>query len=360
MTFEIETENASTTADSEHRTRILYDATIQFCARQGRDRVSGADQYKKLFYTFIDDIDTKTKKLISSHLARNRNTPRSIAYYMAMETIDIAAPFLLISQVFWERDLLQLANKLGSSHLLILARRSDITPLIAGVLIARDDKLINQVLSKNPTLRLYENAKEMRSDQPMNTGDGATIESTVTPKTESPAGELLKLAQLAGKGKNTNQAITHGHQHSIGDRLLKHAKSSDRSLVAREIAEHIGMEVEPVEKIIMHENCQSLVVFLKGMELTQKEAWQLLVMLNNSVAQNISQLNHYLEQFDRFTTSQCRDIMRNLGARNLSDTQDYQSQMPDETALNNAIAVRRRQIVKSQAPIMFGKQRQSA
>ncbi len=360
MTFKLETKNASTTADSEHRSRILYDATIQFCARQGRDRISGAEQYKKLFNTLIDGIDVKTKKLISSHLARNCNTPRSIAYYLAMEPIDIAAPFLLISKVFWERDLLQLADKLGSSQLLILARRSDITPLVAGVLIARDDKLINQVLSKNPTLRLHEHATEMRTDQSVNIAEEATVVHSVAPKSESPAGELLKLAQLAGKGKNTDQVIGYGDQHPIGDRLLKHAKSNNRALIAREIAEHIGMEFEPVEKIVMHKNCQSLVLFLKGLELTKRETSQLLVMLNYSVAQNISQLNQCLEHYDSFTTSQCRDVMRNLGARKLSDKQDHQSEIPDNTALNNAIAVRRRQIVKSQAPVMFGKQRQSA
>ena len=64
MTFETETKNTSTSTNNEHRAKILYDATIQFCAQQGRTRVSGADQYKKLFYSFVDDIDHKTKKLI--------------------------------------------------------------------------------------------------------------------------------------------------------------------------------------------------------------------------------------------------------------------------------------------------------
>ena len=61
----------------------------------------------------------------------------------------------------------------------------------------------------------------------------------------------------------------------------------------------------------MHDNCLSLVIFLKGLELSQNEASQLLVMLNYSVAHNILQLNRCIEQFERFTTSQCRDIMRN-------------------------------------------------
>ncbi len=366
MTFKIETENTSTAANSEHRARLLYDATIQFGTRQGRERVSGADQYKELFYSFIDDIDHKTKKLISSHLARNHNTPRSIAYYMALESIDVAAPFLLISKVFWERDFLQLIDKVGTSHLLIIARRSDITPRIAETLVARNNKLINQVLSKNPALGLNEYAGGMRTDQSRIIDDGAIGESIANPKTESPAGKLLKLAQLAGKQKDrrnveaTNQTTAQEQQQSIGERLLKHAKSNDRSLVTREIAEHIGMEVDQVERIVMHENCQSFVVFLKGLELSQKETSQLLIMLNYSVAKNISQLNQCIETFDRLTISQCRDIMKNLGAKKLSDIQDYQSHMPVDTALNKAIAVRRRQIVKSRGPIMFGKHRQSA
>ncbi len=366
MTFKIETENTSTTASSEHRARLLYDATIQFGTRQGRERVSGADQYKELFYSFIDNIDHKTKKLISSHLARNHNTPRSIAYYMAMESIDVAAPFLLISKVFWECDFLQLIDKVGTSHLLVIARRLDITPRIAETLLARNNKLINQVLSRNPALRLNKYAGGMRTDRSRIIDDGAIGDSIANPKTESPAGKLLRLARLAGKQKDrrnvvgTNQTTAQEQQQSIRERLLKHAKSNNRNLVTREIAEHIGMEVDQVESIIMHKDCQPFIVFLKGLELSQKETSQLLIMLNCSVAKNIYQLNQYIEKFDRLTISQCRDIMRNLGAKKLSDVQDYQSHMPVDTALSKAIAVRRRQIDKSLGHIMFGKQRRSA
>ncbi len=334
MTFEIKAINTSTSANKEPPAKILFDATIQFCAQQGRTRIGGSDQYEKLFFSFVDVIDLKTRKLISCHLARNRNTPSTIACHMAMESIDIAVPFLLISQAFQERDLLQLVNKLGNSHLLILARRSDITDLVAVALMALNDNLINQVLSRNPALKANKFVQGLKTGRSDDIGNVIT-EGPVTPA--SPADELLKLAQLAGKRKGreksklhqANQGIKREQHQSIGERLLTHAKSNNCSLVAREIADQIGMEFEQIKKIVMHEDCQSLVVFLKGLELSKNEASQLLVQLNYSVAHNISQLNRCIEQFERLTTPQCHNIMRNLGAKRLSTLQYQQSLTPD-------------------------------
>ncbi len=355
MTFETKAINTSTSAHNEHPARTLFDATIQFCAQQGQTRINEAYQYEKLFFSFVDDIDRKTRKLISCHLAPNHNTPSTIACYMAMESIDIAVPFLLISQAFRERDLLQLVSKLGNSHLLILARRSDITPPVAVALMALNDNLINQVLSKNPALKTTECAQSLKTDQSDDIGNDSTG-GPLHPT--SPADELLELAQLAGKGRGSeksklhqaNQGITREQHQTIGERLFTHAKSNNRSLVAREIADQIGMEFEQIKKIVMHEDCQSLVVFLKGLELSKNEASQLLIRLNYSVTHDISQLNRYIEQFERLTTPQCHDIMRNLGAKRLSTLQYQQSLTPDGIDSDNAISEWHRQARRLPTP----------
>ena len=359
-----QTQTFSTPPYNEHRAKILYDATIQFCAQQGRKKIDGAEEYKTLFYSFINDVDQKTKKLISSHLARNRATPRSIAYYLALETIEIAAPFLLMSQVFWERDIMQMIGKLSNSHLLIVARRSDITPAIAGALIARGDNLINQVLSKNPTLRLNQVAQGNNVTPSYQYTEEKTDNNVPVELSKKPANELLELAQLALTGKqklNQNSNDTSpDQQNSIAVRMLAHANSHNRIMVARELADHIGMNFEQVEKIVCHENCESLVLFLKGIDFKQSEVAQLLVKLNSNVAHNVSLLNRYIAQYDNFSASQCRDVMRNLGANKLNTAPTYQSQSPDNAILNNAISVRQRQITKSQGPALFGTERRSA
>jgi hypothetical protein len=354
----------STPPYNEHRAKILYDATIQFCAQQGRKKIDGAEEYKTLFYSFINEVDHKTKKLISSHLARNRATPRSIAYYLALETIEIAAPFLLMSQVFWERDIMQMIGKLSNSHLLIIARRSDITPAIAGILISRGDNLINQVLSKNPTLRLNQVAQGKNVTPSYQFTDEKSNNDISVELPQKPVNELLELAQLALTGKqkpNQNQNEKLPNQQSpIAVRMLAHANSNNRVMVARELADHIGMNFEQVEKIVCHENCESLVLFLKGINFSQNEAAQLLTKLNSSVAGDASLLNRYIGQYNNFSASQCRDVMKNLGAKNLNTAPTHQPQTQDKSILNNAVSARQRQITKSQGPTLFGTERRSA
>jgi len=354
----------STPPHNAHRARILYDATIQFCAQQGRKKIEGTEEYKTLFNSFIKDVDHRTKKLISSHLARNRATPRSIAYYLALETIEIAAPFLLMSQVFWERDIMQMMHKLSNSHLLIIARRSDITPAIAGVLMARGDNLINQVLSKNPTLRLNHVAQGKNITPTYQFEAEEPDRQTPAEMPQKPVNELLELAQLAFKGKrkqnNNGGEKPPNRQSPIVVRMLAHANLRNRVMVARELADHIGMSFEKVEKIVYHENCESLVLFLKGINFSQNEAAQLLKNLHNNVADNPALLERFMGLYNRFSTSQCRDVMKNLGAKNLLNTPAHQPQAPDQPTLNQAVAARQRQITQHQGPTLFGTERRSA
>ncbi|MCP4183344.1 MAG: DUF2336 domain-containing protein [Hyphomicrobiales bacterium] len=351
----------STPPYNEHRAKILYEATIKFCTQHGRKKIDEAEEYKTLFYSFISDVDHKTKKLISSHLSRNRATPRSIAYYLALETIEIAAPFLLMSRVFWERDIMQMMGKLSNSHLLIIARRSDITPAIAGVLIARGDNLINQVLSKNPTLRLNQIAQGNNVTPHAN--EKSSIDTPVE-LSQKPVNELMELAQLALTDKqrpnqNPNNKI-HDQQNPIAARMLTHANTNNRVMVVRELSDYIGMNFEQVKKIVHHENCESLILFLKGINFKRDEAAQLLVKLNSDVARDESLLNRYLAQYDNFSSSQCRDVMRNLGAKNMNTAPTHQPQTHDKMISNNVASARQRQITKTQGPVLFGTQRNSA
>ncbi|MCP4070912.1 MAG: hypothetical protein GY742_04125 [Hyphomicrobiales bacterium] len=161
---------------------------------------------------------------------------------------------------------------------------------------------------------------------------------------------------MAGKGSEksklyqANQGITPEQHQSIGERLLTHAKSNNHNLVAREIADQIGMEFEQIKKIVMHEDCQSLVVFLKGLELSKNETSRLLVQLNYSVAHDISQLNRCIEQFERLTTPQCHDIMQNLGAKRLSTLQYQQSLTPEGSNSDKAISEWHRQARRLSTP----------
>ncbi len=368
------------TAGHEFRADLLLDATVQFCISQPKQRNNGSDQFKKLFYSLIGYTNNLVKKLISCRLACNQNTPRSIAYYLAMEKIDIAAPMLLISPVFWETDLIRLVKKLDLPYLSIIARRSDVTMRVAQVLIEHGDDNTRRILLANPAAKLnairntganigvnLDGKQQSTSYQPPTDNETFATEIKVEIKVENKAEDrqtlvqqLLKLANVNEKGirpvqenKTINNQDTRPEK-SIGTRLLSHAKAKDYRQVIKVISQQIGMDIEKVEKIVLHENPSSLAIFLKGLGVSAPEASVLLVELNKSVARNIAELASCMEQFNRFSIPQCCDIMRNLGAKLPKIEGDDTSRDYNNTVLSNAVSARRRQIFATPAPVLFG------
>ena len=346
-----------------HRSKLLYDATIQFCNQRGSSRAMGVDQFTKLFYSLIGETDFNTKKLISARLARKSNTPRTVAYCLAMEPIEIAAPFLLISPVFWERDLMQLARRLDAPHLSILARRSDISPAVALELFSRGSNFTRKAILDNPAIDMKNVAQMPEAEADAVPGDN-NISPDVAPRdqTDDPKENLMKLANAGGRGVKKTQTHEDKRQQNptpgdeIGASLLSHAKAGNQNLVIGEITNRIGMEFDEVKKMVLHGDATSFVILLKGIGLSQGDASQLLALVNNFVARDFSELRRCMRQFDRFSGKQCRDIMRNLGAKFPSVPLKI-APSHSETLLQSAAIARRRQIMLTKAPVLFGSQK---
>ena len=349
-------DNKTTEAQKLHRAKLLYDSTVQFCNHNDRAAPIGRDQFIQLFYSFIGDTNDSTKRLISSRLARNHNTPRSIAYYLAMDSIEIATPVLLISPVFWETDLLQLIEKLDTPYLCVLARRSNISPAVAQALVNKGSKLTHQVLSNNPTLNLNSLAKSRFVPPAMPVKSSAL-------KIERDRQKLLELTNIGGGARGDRHKTEVEQKKSatengrIGARLISYVKSNDIASAIGEISRQIGMDAVEVRKIVLHQNASSLAIILKGLGIAPSQASHLLVSINNHAARNIAELTRCMEHFNRFTISQCRDIIRNLGAKLPSDTLDESLPVYRDTTPNKTASARRRQIIMTRAPKIFGNSR---
>lgn len=351
-----------TSKQSDHvrRSKILLDATVQFCNQRNRTDAGVRDQYSKIFYSLIGETDAGTKKLISSRLARCHHTPRAIAYYLAMEPIEIASPFLLISPVFWERDLLQLVERVDVAALCVIARRSDINAKIAQAIVSRGDKLSCRVLSSNPILKL----NSLVLDTNPLPGSIANGETGTTSGGEA-HDRLMELARASGKigsGASTSQPSLDNAPVSpdgFAARLLEYAKANNREMIAKEIATLIDMPVQNVDKLVQHESSASLAIFLKGLNLNRSQASQLLLLINKRTGQNIAEYTRSMAQFDRFSLSQSHDIMKNLGAKNLIGDNRNNIYADRESGLGNVAMLRRRQIMAKSVEPLFGIKRKA-
>ncbi len=359
----------NTIAGSGRRGKLLLDATKQFCLRLNNNKRSDKDQYVKLFYSLVSHTDFATRKTISSILARHCYTPRPIAYYLAMEDAKIAAPFLLISPVLWERDLIQLIGKLNSSSLTIIARRADITRNIARELISHGDKTVCNMLSLNGSLKLD---KEMARDLDLVLSDkGSNTQAKIASDEVrmDARNELLKLAGAIGKfGRDDKNSVqkqktkTTSKINSLpfAEQMLELAELKEVQKIASAIASRIEISTDNISKLLSHENGTSLIIFLKGMNFTRSQASRLLLLVNKLVARNITEFSNSMKQFDRFSVIQCQDMMRNLGAKNVAGQNANNSDHLNREALNKASFERRQQISAKPSSPLFGTKRKAS
>ena len=353
----------NTTVESGRRGKLLLDATKQFCIRIN-NKQSDKDQYVKLFYSLVGHTDFATRKTISSVLARYCYTPRSIAYYLAMEETEIAAPFLLISPVLWERDLIQLIKKLNTSSLTIIARRADITGKIAKELISREDKSVCNMLLQNRSLKID---KQMKIElDVILSGDSNIVQNNTAPEEarENARNELLKLAGAIGKFGRKNKLPVQKPKEKpteqpFAEQMLKLAELKEVHKIASAIASRIEISVDNTSKLLSHENGTSLIIFLKGLNFSRSQASRLLLLVNKQVARNITEFTNSMKQFDRFSVVQCQDMMRNLGAKNVANQKIENGDYQNREALNRAAFERRRQITSRYSPTLFGPKRKA-
>ncbi len=364
MMLNTDYENANTTTGNGQRGKLLLDATKQFCHRMNNNKQSDKDQFIKLFYSLVADTEHSTRKIISSILARHCYTPRPIAYYLAMEDPDIATPFLLISPVLWERDLIQLISKLKPSSLTVIARRADITKKLAKELISRGDKTVCKMLSQNTSFK---------PDQQMSDDMELILSGNLSePQTEIAAeiaradarNELLKLASIGSNIKRKSKLPSKVSADKIiskpfADRMLELAELKEVQKIASAIALRIEISVDNISKLMTHENGTSFIIFLKGLNFSRFQASRLLLLVNKQVARNNVEFTNSMEQFDRFSIVQCQDMMKNLGAKNIASSETSNNDYQVREALSNAGFERRQQIFARPSPALFGTKRKA-
>lgn len=101
---------------------ILLESTRQFC-EINRPTIEDISTYKAFFYQFIDTLPDTDKRQVAAVLARNPYTPRPIGLYLAMDRLEVAAPFLLFSPILKEMDLKAISRKMGEEYAAVIKRR---------------------------------------------------------------------------------------------------------------------------------------------------------------------------------------------------------------------------------------------
>lgn len=137
----------------EPKTRddLLLLATDRFCAAYRHSRLS-TDQFKEAFYLLINEVTAQTKRTMSEVLSKCAYTPRPVALYLSMESMEIATPMLADSTVLGQLDLMQITDSRSKEHVAVIATRPDLGPTLVRRLRRVGCDTINKALDENYAL----------------------------------------------------------------------------------------------------------------------------------------------------------------------------------------------------------------
>ncbi|HSO48620.1 MAG TPA: DUF2336 domain-containing protein [Rhizobiaceae bacterium] len=377
---------------------LLGEAARNFCAI-ARPTQHDVTMFRELFYQLVDGSDKAERRVLSASLARNVYTPRTILLYLARDEYDIAAPVLLFSEALNEVDIKNLAIRLGQQSLEILCRRTSLTANAARSLIASGGNRCREILAKNTALKDDEEMQsllagiepqdveeviaetrvghletvaansriEVEAEPQMVEAEpepaaAVEIEAAPVARQDSLKDRLTALAARGGRlgREDTRQAApAFDPAKPLEQQIVRAARAGDREFIASALEGWCEMPAQVSRAILAKGGARELIVFFKGVGLSDLGTIQCLLQLDAQIARNIAAYNEAKAMLAGLDVAACRRFVESLGANITKPVSQPVASKPIETqteidisALRAIASQRRREILASvgQAP----------
>jgi uncharacterized protein (DUF2336 family) len=97
----------------------------------------------------LAEIETTLRQNLAEELAELSDVPHDLISLLANDEIDVARPILFKSHLLEEPDLIEIIQNRSKEHLLVIAERDDISPIISDLLINYGDEDVVSHLIEN-------------------------------------------------------------------------------------------------------------------------------------------------------------------------------------------------------------------
>lgn len=339
---------------------ILLESTQQFCAIK-RPTFEDVSNFKAFFYQFIDSLPDTDKRQISAILARNPYTPRPVGLYLAMDRLDVAAPFLLFSPILGETDLKAISRKMGNEYSAVIQRRygsektlgineenlESSTAVLNGRVSYQDEVIAN--FTPNVDVKLKPQAPIKISQKVLESSDNRGTSEISEPIVVVPAAslpkettapslttetkkdgawlssdEIVALASVGGKlGQKTISVATAKTEKTVGPSLKKlnittlisQARAIDHKAFSQTISEHTGLSANRVLSLINQTAGDELVYLIKAMDIPEPRNLQLLLMLAPKHGRSLLRYKQVKKLLTDLNVGVCRMIFNEVGAK---------------------------------------------
>lgn len=152
-----ELEEALQRGSRQKRIETLQRVTALFLDGAGRYSDEHVDLFDNVFGLLIEEIETKARAELSSHLAPVSNAPAKVLRRLANDDdIAVAGPVLKLAPRLADIDLIEVAEHKSQAHLRAISARRSLGEPVTDVLVRRGDREVARRLAGNRGARLSE------------------------------------------------------------------------------------------------------------------------------------------------------------------------------------------------------------
>jgi uncharacterized protein (DUF2336 family) len=335
------------------RAEILRAVTDMFVDQHPQYSENEIEVFDEVISLLALEIETSAKVLLASRLAPIPNAPpKAIRTLAADDTIEVAWPVLAHSPRLDEQALIDLACTRSQQHLLAIARRKTLSPRITDVLIARGERPVLAGLASNAGAAFSGEgyatlADKINGDQDLivRLGSRADIPRPLFLKLLSRASEVARgklCAAHPDKAKDAGAAVaeaTHRLQNETRQESSRFAvaqatvetlhdsgrlrdndvegfaktRNFEQTVVA--LALLCDLDVGAVERAMMHEQAETILVFVKAAGLSWATARAILLMRAGEAGLSAADMDQNLASFERLKSATAQELVRFYGLK---------------------------------------------
>lgn len=111
---------------------------------------------RDIFMIIARDAEVLVRAALSQALKTNPDVPREVALRLAHDVAAVAVPFIEVSKVLSESDLLEIIASTSAEHQTAVAKRPDVTERVAESLVERGDERAVGTLMANELAKISE------------------------------------------------------------------------------------------------------------------------------------------------------------------------------------------------------------
>lgn len=330
------------------RAEILRAVTDLFVDQHPQYSDEEVEVFDEVITLLAREIETSAKVLLASRLAPIPNAPPKTIRSLAQDDIiEIAWPVLAHSPRLAEEDLIALACTKSQQHLLAIARRKSLSPRITDVLIARGERPVLAGLASNrgaafSTEGYATLADKINGDQDLivRLGTRPDIPRPLFLKLLSRASDVARARLCAAhpdkvqdvdvavddaarrlqnetRAESSRFAVAQATVEALHDagRLrdadvegFAKAKNFEQTVVALGLL--CDLDVGVVERAMLHEQAETILVFVKAAGLSWATARAILLMRAGEAGLSAADLEQNLAGFERLKPATAQELVR--------------------------------------------------